>query len=148
MLLASFTEWLQKQLPFKLPGSDDFYEKPHTVSGAEYLRVLEHNSHFIYPALGAAALALLVFGVVQAWRTNELDGMAKQEFKREIVLALRRQVAGETVETIARRIGLEPFKTAKLLEEMQRDGILRSHVSSNRLVLWQVAGMMMSRAQR
>lgn len=148
LLLETFSEWLQKQLPFRLPGSESYYEKPHTASSNEYLTFLEHNSHVVYPAIAAVVLTLLVLGVVQAWRSTELDGMAKMEFKREIILTLRRQVAGETVETIARRIGLEPFKTAKLLEEMQRDGILRSHVSSNRLVLWQVTGATMIRPAR
>lgn len=148
LLLQTFSEWLQKNLPFSLPGSESYYEKPHSASANEYLGFLEHNSHVVYPAIAAVVLTLLVIGVIQAWRSTELDGMAKTEFKREIVLTLRRQVAGETVETIARRIGLEPFKTAKLLEEMQRDGILRSHVSSNRLVLWQVSGITVARVAR
>ena len=144
MLLETFTEWIQRYLPFKLPGAEDYYEKPHSATGGEYLSFLERNSHVVYPLIAAIVLALLVIGIIQAWRSNELDGMAKTEFKREIILNLRRRVAGETVDSIARLIGLEPFKTGKLLEEMQRDGVLSSYVSSNRLVLWQVKGVNVS----
>ena len=96
----------------------------------DYLELLERNSHIVYPALAVLVVVLLVLGILQAWRSQDLDGLQKVELKREIILELRRQIGGASAETLAKAIGLESFKTVKLLEELQRDGILISHTNT------------------
>lgn len=106
----------------------------------DYLALLERNSHIIYPALAVLVVALLVLGILEAWRSQDLDGLQKVELKREIILELRRQIGGASAETLARAIGLESFKTVKLLEELQRDGIVVSHTNTARLTIWRMKG--------
>lgn len=124
-----------------IPGLTPDYPKPVDSLSGNYFDLLERNSHVIYPALGLLVLALLAFGIVSAWRSNELDGLQKIELKREIVLVLRRQVGGESVDAIAKSLGLEPFRTVRLLEEMQQDGILASHTNTERRTVWRVKGV-------
>ncbi len=106
-----------------------------------YLEPLERNAQIIYPLLVLGVLALLVIGILQAWSSNDLDGLQKAELKREIILQLRRQVGGMSAESISKAIGLEPFKPVKLLEEMQRDGLVGSHTNTDRLTVWQLRGL-------
>ena len=113
---------------------------PDPEPETDYLALLERNSHIVYPVLAVVVGLLLVLGILEAWRSQDLDGLQKVELKREIILELRRQIGGESAETLARAIGLESFKTEKLLEEMQRDGIVVSHTNTARLRLWRVKG--------
>ena len=106
----------------------------------DYLEWLERNSHIVYPALAVLVVLLLVLGILEAWRSQDLDGLQKVELKREIILELRRQAGGASAETLAKAIGLESFKTVKLLEELQRDGIVVSHTNTARLTLWRIKG--------
>lgn len=107
-----------------------------------YFELLERNTHIIYPALGVLALVLIVAGILQAWRSQDLAGLEKAEFKREIILELRRQAGcSASGEQLARAIGLDAFKTMKLLEEMQKDGILASHTNTQRLTVWRLKSL-------
>jgi hypothetical protein len=115
--------------------------KPPSVLDPSYFETLERYSHIIYPALGTLALVLLALGVIEAWRRQDLRGLEKSEFKREIILELRRQLGGVTGDILARAIGLDPFKTSRLLEEMQRDGLLLSHTSTDRKTVWRLKGV-------
>jgi hypothetical protein len=106
----------------------------------DWLELLERNSHIVYPALAVLVVVLLILGILEAWRSQDLDGLQKVELKREIILELRRQLGGSSAETLAKAIGLESFKTVKLLEEMQHDGIVVSHTNTARLTLWRIKG--------
>jgi hypothetical protein len=117
------------------------YQKPLGATSPKYFEFLELNAHIIYPLLAVLVLALLIAGILQAWRSQDLDGLAKAELKREVILELRRVMGGSTVETLSKAVGLEPFKLVKLLEEMQKDGIVGSHTTSQRLTVWQLVGV-------
>jgi hypothetical protein len=114
--------------------------KPSAASSPKYIEVLESNSHIIYPVLAVLVLALIVIGILQAWRAHDLDGLTKAELKREIVVELRKQLGGASADALSRAVGLEPFKLVKLLEEMQRDGVVASHTNTQRLTFWQLKG--------
>ncbi|HYV46740.1 MAG TPA: hypothetical protein VFA20_17870 [Myxococcaceae bacterium] len=123
-------------LALALVGGRGQAQEPET----DYLELLERNSHIVYPALAVLVVLLLVLGILEAWRSQDLDGLQKVELKREIILELRRQIGGASAETLAKAIGLESFKTVKLLEELQRDGIVVSHTNTARLTLWRIKG--------
>jgi hypothetical protein len=101
---------------------------------------------YLYPALAVLAVTLIVVGVLSAWRTEDLAGLRKAELKREIILELRRQMVGMSADSLARAIGLEPLKTVKLLEEMQRDNIVISYTNTQRLTLWRLKGLPLRKA--
>lgn len=129
-------------LPEGIPGRDDTpqYDKPNSAMESSYIELIEQNSHIIYPSLGIITLVLLVLGILQAWKSQDMDGLTKNEFKRAIINELRSNLAGLPGEVLARAIGLDRLKTVKLLEQMQQEGMVISYMSSNQMMLWRVRG--------
>lgn len=129
-------------LPEGMPGRDDSpqYVKPASSMAPKYFDMLEQNSHIVYPALAGLTLLLVVVGIFQAWKSQDMDGLTKNEFKRAIVNELRRNLSGLPGDMIARAVGLDRLKTVKLLEQMQQEGMVNSYMSSNQMMMWRVRG--------
>ncbi|MDY7231850.1 hypothetical protein [Hyalangium rubrum] len=129
-------------LPEGFPGQDDQpgYVKPTSSMAPTYFELLEQNSHILYPALGILTAVLLVAGILQAWRSQDMDGLTKNEFKRAIVNELRRNLSGLPGDVLARAVGLDRLKTMKLLEQMQQEGMINSYMSSNNMQMYRVRG--------
>jgi len=129
-------------LPEGMPGQDDTprYVKPASSMAPKYIDLLEQNSHIVYPALAGLTLLLVVVGIFQAWKTQDMDGLTKDQFKRAIVNELRRNLSGLPGDMIARAVGLDRLKTVKLLEQMQQEGMVNSYMSSNQMMMWRVRG--------
>lgn len=129
-------------LPEGMPGRDDSpqYVKPASSMAPKYFDMLEQNSHIVYPSLAGLTLLLVVVGIFQAWKSQDMDGLTKNEFKRAIVNELRRNLSGLPGDMIARAVGLDRLKTVKLLEQMQQEGMVSSYMSSSQMMLWRVRG--------
>ena len=143
LILSLILRLLQVEgLPDWFPGQSEKpgYYKPTTSMSPTYLELLEQNSHIIYPALGILTAVLLMAGILQAWRSQDMDGLTKNEFKRAIVNELRRNLSGLPGDMIARAVGLDRLKTVKLLEQMQQEGLVNSYMSSNQMMMWRVRG--------
>lgn len=102
---------------------------------------LERNAHIIYPLLAIIVVALIVGAILLAWKEQDISELEKTEFKREIILELRKQVGGMSADMISRAIGLAPLRTLKILEEMQTEGIMLSHTNTARLTIWRLKGV-------
>lgn len=124
-----------------MPGYKPDYQRPTNSASPEYIELLERNTHIIYPVLAVLVLVVLAAGILQAWKTQDLDGLQKAEFKREIILELRKDTLGYTAESLARRVKLEPLKLVRLLEEMQSEGIISSTTNTQRLTTWRLKGV-------
>jgi len=124
-----------------LAQAPDSYVKPVSAMDPAYFELLEKNTHFIYPALAILVLVLLVAGILQAWRTQDLDGLQKAELKREVILVLRRETHGAEAELLAREIGMAVLKLVKILEELQHDGIVVSVTNTQRKTFWSLKGI-------
>lgn len=116
------------------------HAKPVSSLSPKYFEALEQNSHIIYPALAVLTLVLIAAGILQAWRTQDLDGLQKNEFKKAIVNELRRNVSGMPGDLLAKAVGLDRLKTNRLLEQMQQEGMVVSHTNSQRLTVWRIRG--------
>ena len=68
-----------------------------------FLELFEQHGHIVYPVIAVAVVALILWGILSAWRAQDLDGLAKVELKREIILELRRQIGGMSAEALSRR---------------------------------------------
>jgi hypothetical protein len=106
-----------------------------------YWDLLEKNTHIVYPVLAVLVLVLLMAGILQAWKTQDLDGLQRAELKREIILELRKDTFGASVENLARRMKLDPLKLVNLLEQMQKDGVVMSTTDTKRLTTWRLKGV-------
>lgn len=124
-----------------LAQAPDSYVKPVSAMDPAYFEVLEKNTHIIYPALAILVLVLLVAGILQAWRTQDLDGLQKAELKREVILVLRRETHGAEAELLAREVGMALLKLVKILEELQTDGIVVSVTNTQRKTFWSLKGI-------
>ncbi len=124
-----------------LAQGNDNYVKPVSAMDPAYFEMLERNTHIIYPALAILVLVLLVAGILQAWRTQDLDGLQKAELKREVILVLRRETHGVEAEMLAREVGMALLKLVKILEELQHDGIVVSVTNTQRKTFWSLKGI-------
>lgn len=116
------------------------YTRPVSSMSPKYFEVLEQNSHIIYPLVAILTLVLIAAGVLQAWKTQDLDGLQKNEFKKAIVNELRRNITGLPGDVLAKAVGLDRLKLNRLLEQMQQDGMVVSHTNSQRLTVWRIRG--------
>jgi hypothetical protein len=125
----------------ELLGQTAGYARPAGATSPRYIEFLEQNSNVLYPALAALTIVLIVLGVLQAWRGQELSVEQKIQLKKEIVLELRKAGGGVSAEVVARALGMETFKTVRLLEEMLKDGLLLTYTNTQRLAMWQLKGV-------
>ncbi len=121
--------------------SDGYYVKPVAALDPAYFELLEKNTNVIYPALAILVLVLLVAGILQAWRTQDLDGLQKAELKRNVILVLRREMHGAEAELLGREMGITVLKLVKILEELQNDGIVVSVTNTQRKTFWSLKGI-------
>lgn len=136
--LASLSLLAQLQIP----GLDDGGpEKPASSVDPSYFEQLERNSHIVYPALGVLVLVLVSLAILQAARAQEMDGAAKAAYKRRIVDELRRHPAGLQAPELASALGLDRSKLVRLLDQMQQEGVLQSHTTTQRHTVWRVKGV-------
>lgn len=140
-LFVLAVEGIPKDVAKYLPGVNVGPEQPASSTNNKYFEWLESHTHIVYPALGIFVLGMMAFAILSAWKKEGMDVETKMRLKKAIVQELRLQMGGMAAETIARSIGLSGLKTAKLLEEMQRDGILWSHLGNNRLTIWRLKGV-------
>lgn len=130
---------LLAQIP--IPGLRRELEKPASSVAPNYFELLERNSHIVYPVLGLAVLALVTVAILQATKAQDMDGAAKAEFKKLIVDELRRYPAGLETPDLAAATGLDRSKLVRLLDQMQQDGVLVSHTTTQRQTVWRVKGI-------
>jgi predicted ArsR family transcriptional regulator len=86
-------------------------------------------------------LILIGLGILQAWRSEDMDGLQKAELKREVIRELRREVHGLTADAISKAVGVPSLKLLRVLEEMQRDNILESRTDTARITTWRMKGL-------
>jgi hypothetical protein len=130
---------LLAQLP--IPGLDSGPDRPASSVDPSYFELLERNSHIIYPALALLVLGLVTVAILQASKAQEMDGAVKAEFKKLIVDELRRYPAGLETPDLASATGLDRGKLVRLLDQMQQDGVLVSHTTTQRQTVWRVKGV-------
>ncbi|HEX8435041.1 hypothetical protein [Archangium sp.] len=124
-----------------LPGLESGPDRPASSVDPDYFELLERNSHIVYPALGLLVLGLVTLAILQASKAQHMDGAAKVEFKRRIVDELRRHPAGLMAPELASVLELERGMLVRLLDQMQQDGVLISHTTTQRHTVWRVKGV-------
>lgn len=105
---------LWRRMTLALPGDD--------VRINLDLSWIEQHSHILYPLLAVGTVALLVVGILSAWRSDDISGILKVEYKREVITQLRLDPGGVPVNRLAKRLKLSVHRTARILEEMAKDG--------------------------
>ncbi len=126
---------------FDLPGQPPDYVRPPGSTSPRYFELLENNTHLIYPGLAVLVLLLIAVGILQAWRSEDMDGLQKANLKREIIGELRREVHGMTADSLSKNLGVPSLRLLRILEEMQKDSILESRTDTRRITTWRMKGI-------
>lgn len=140
----ALTTLLQLHAPLALidmPGEPTPYAKPVSATKTKYFELLENNTHIVYPALAILVVALIAWGVISAWRTEDMSGIQKAEVKREVIRELRREVWGMTVDALSKNVGIPSLKLLIILEEMQQQNIVESRTDTRRVTTWRMKGL-------
>jgi hypothetical protein len=125
-----------------LPGDDTpKYVKPVGSASVKYFEWLENNSHVVYPLIAVAVVGLIAFGVISAWRNEDIDGLKKAELKRDIIRELRREVYGMSADRLAKLVGVPGTRMLKLLEELAEANIVESRTDTSRVTTWRIKGL-------
>lgn len=125
----------------EIPGEAPRYVKPVGSAYVRYFEWLENNTHVVYPIIAVSVVALIAFGVISAWRTEDVDGLKKAETKREIIRLLRREVYGMTADRLAKSLEIPGGRMLKLLEEMADANIVESRTDTSRVTTWRMKGL-------
>lgn len=112
VLSPALDQW--RRMTLALPGDD--------VRINLDLSWIDQHSHILYPLLAVGTVALLVVGILSAWHSDDISGILKVEYKREIITQLRRDPGGVPVNRLAKTLKLSVHRAAKLVEEMAKDG--------------------------
>lgn len=126
---------------FDLPGEPPDYVRPPGSTTPRYFELLENNTHLVYPGLAVLVLLLIAVGILQAWRSEDMDGLQKANLKREIIGELRREVHGMTADSLSKNLGVPSLRLLRILEEMQKDSILESRTDTRRITTWRMKGI-------
>ncbi len=134
MSIASFTTPLASLLLIWNPFEKMDLDMPES-------EWLELNGHIVFPVVGLITLGILAIGVVVALKSDEISGMVKVEYKRELVHGLRRNPGGYTLQEMVKLLKLKPKQIEKLLEEFEADGILQAQQDRQRGKIWRLRGV-------
>lgn len=102
---------------------------------------IDANRAVVFPAIVGATILLIALAVLSQLRRQDMDGKLKDKVKAELIRELRLEMGGVTADELSRKVGLEKFKTVRLLEEMQKDGILISYNNTQRRQVWKLRGV-------
>lgn len=114
--------------------------RPGEEESRPYFEWVNDYAHILYPALIVLVVLLVGFGILAALRTEDVAGLRKADIRRRLLVELRQQVQGCSAEHLARVVDIQSLRVVKILEELQRDGIVTSYTSSDRRTTWQLKG--------
>lgn len=140
-LLVLAVEGIPKDIGKYLPGQRTGPEQPAASTDNRYFEWLETHTQIVYPAIAIAVLGMMAYAILASWKTQGMDVETKMKLKKAIITELRLAMGGLSAERLGKSIGLSGLKTVKLLEEMQRDGVLWSHLGDKRLTIWRLKGV-------
>ena len=140
-LMVLAVEGVPRDVAKYIPGARVGPEQPAASTNNKYFEWLETHTHIVYPAIAILVLGLMAFAILSTWKSTGMDIDTKMKLKKAIVSELRLAMGGLSAEHLGKTIGLSGLKTVKLLEEMQRDGILWSHLGDRRLTIWRLKGV-------
>lgn len=124
-----------------LPGDAPKYRKPIGSMDMRYSEWFENHTNTLYPLIAIVVVALVAWGIISAWRGDDMDGLKKAELKREIIRLLRRDVYGLSADKLAAQLEIPGGKLLKLLDEMAEENIVESRTSTSRVTTWRMKGL-------
>lgn len=109
--------------------------------GAHQLwRWMEEHGEWVFPLIGLAILALVVWAVRRG-SISQAEELHKKGLQKEQIIRLMRLKLSLTAETAAAELGIDHFAAAALLEEMLKEGRLVAGRSAGGVASYRLKGL-------
>lgn len=105
-------------------------KKPRAASqkslpdAAQLWQWIEEHGAIVYPALALIIIGLIAGALFASWRADEIEGERKGELKMKLLQIMRRRISGVSAEQIAAELQIDVLVAAKLLNELDAEGIV------------------------
>jgi hypothetical protein len=101
---------------------------------------LDDHSDVIFPLLGLAIVALIVFGIRHGMTSNVAELRKKQERKDAIVRMMRSKLL-VTADAVSGELGIDHFSASALLDDLVKEGKLIEQKSSGGVANYRLKGL-------
>ena len=143
MLLALRYQLIELALAF---GPSGFRPRKHKVrppAGDQAHQLwywLDDHGDIVFPLLGLAIVALIIFGIRRGMTSNVAELHQKQDRKDDIVRMMRSKLL-VTAEAVAGELGIDRFAASALLDELVREGKLVEQKSAGGIASYRMKGL-------
>ncbi len=145
MLLAAFHRLLAIALAVGPRGyRPRAPHKPHAPgeedSAHELWYWIDDHGDVVFPLIGLAIVALVIFGIRRGMTSNTAELQQKQERKDSIVRMMRAKLL-VSAETVAGELGIDHFKASALLDELVKEGKLVQQKAAGGVANYRLKGL-------
>lgn len=143
MLLATLHRLLALALAAAPRGFRPRPHKAHPPEADEAHRLwywLDDHGDIVFPLLGLAIVALVIFGVRRGMTSSVAELQQKQQRKDNIVRTMRSRLL-VTADAVAGDLGIDRFAASGLLDELVREGKLVEQKSAGGIASYRLKGL-------
>ena len=101
---------------------------------------LDDHGDIVFPLLGLAIVALVLFGIRRGMTSNVAELHQKQDRKDDIVRMMRRKLL-VTADAVAGELHIDRFAASALLDDLVREGKLLEQKSSGGIASYRLKGL-------
>jgi len=145
VLLAVFHELLALALALGPRG----FAKPHAAhkphapaddQAHELWYWIDDHGDVVFPLVGLAIVALVLFGIRRGMTSNTAELQKKQERKDSIVRMMRAKLL-VSPEAVAGELGIDHFNASALLDELVKEGKLVQQKAAGGVASYRLKGL-------
>jgi hypothetical protein len=143
VLLAALHELLALGLAVAPRGFRPRPHKPHAPaedSTHELWYWIDDHGYIVFPLIGLAIVALVIFGIKRGMTSNVAEMHKKQESKDAIVRMMRSKLL-VSAEAVSGELGIDHFSASALLDDLVKEGKLVQQKSSGGVANYRLKGL-------
>jgi hypothetical protein len=117
--------------------------KPHAStedSAHELWYWIDDHGDIVYPLIGLAIVALVIFGIKRGMTSNVAELHKKQESKDAIVRMMRAKLL-VSPEAVSIELGIDRYSASALLEDLVKEGKLIQQKTSGGVANYRLKGL-------
>jgi hypothetical protein len=140
---ALFHQLLACALALAARGSSPRPRKPHPPAEDEAHKLwywIEDHGEVVFPLVGLALIALVLFGIRRGMTSNVAEMQQKQERKDSIVRMMRAKLL-VSAEAVAVDLHIDHFTASNLMDELVREGKLVEQKVSGGVANYRLKGL-------
>ncbi len=99
------------------------------------------TGEWLLPWIGIAVVLLVAWGVIRAWRTDEMNAAKRTELKRLLIDQLRKRPGGLSAEELQKELGVSKFHLGQVADEMRKEKVIEVYDVAGRGHVYHLAGV-------